>query len=124
MAAVDGWPPAPRFADSRVPTDAVGSLMTRSRAQLVECGSFGLKFCRVAESRADVFAKQVTGALWDVAPGCLLVEEAGGLSGRWDGSPISFTSGEVYFDDLLVAPRGLFELAVAELAPAIQRAGS
>lgn len=120
VADVARWPAVPRFVDSRLPDDAVGALMRRTGAELVECGSFGLKFCRVAESRADVFAKQVTGALWDVAPGYLLVEEAGGVTGRWDGTSISFTSGEVYFNDLLVAPRGLFELAARELAPAVQ----
>ena len=115
LSKIGAWPANPRFVDSRLPEGLVGALFTGTGGRLVECGSFGLKFCRVAGGSADVFAKNVTTALWDAAPGCLIVQEAGGIVGRWDGTPIRFASSEVYFDDLLVAPAGLFELASSEL---------
>ena len=45
----------------------------------LECGSIGLKICRVAEGNADIFIKDVTVRDWDVAAPGLILEEAGGI---------------------------------------------
>jgi 3'(2'), 5'-bisphosphate nucleotidase len=44
----------------------------------LECGSIGLKICRVADGTADIFVKDVTIRDWDVAAPQLVLEEAGG----------------------------------------------
>lgn len=116
VTSASGWPPAPLFVDSRPPKGPVGSAMKRRGASLLECGSFGLKFCRVAEGAAHVFAKDVPAAIWDAAPGSLIVSEAGGKVARWDGSPLRFAGDEIYYDDVLAAPADLFDLAAASLA--------
>jgi 3'(2'), 5'-bisphosphate nucleotidase len=45
----------------------------------LESGSIGLKICRVADGQADLFVKDVTVRTWDLAPGQLILQEAGGV---------------------------------------------
>lgn len=45
----------------------------------IESGSIGLKICRVADGKADLFVKDVIYRDWDVAPGNLVLKEAGGV---------------------------------------------
>jgi 3'(2'), 5'-bisphosphate nucleotidase/myo-inositol-1(or 4)-monophosphatase len=45
----------------------------------LESGSIGLKICRVADGQADLFVKDVTVRTWDLAPGHLILQEAGGV---------------------------------------------
>jgi len=45
----------------------------------LESGSIGLKICRVADGQADLFVKDVTVRDWDLAPGHLILMEAGGV---------------------------------------------
>jgi len=110
------WPPAPVFVDSSYPTGIVGALLNQVAGQFLECGSIGLKICRVAENAAHVFAKALTFKLWDVAPGDLILNEAGGKLGLLSGKPVSYRGEQVYFENLLAAPCGLFDLAVEALS--------
>lgn len=55
-----------------------------------ECGSIGLKICRVADGYADLFFKDVVLRDWDVAPGELILREAGGTTANLDGTPFIF----------------------------------
>ncbi len=48
-------------------------------AGYLESGSIGLKICRVADGQADLFVKDVTVRDWDLAPGHLILQEAGGV---------------------------------------------
>lgn len=48
-------------------------------SKYIECGSIGLKLCRVADGEADLFIKQVTVRPWDLAAAHLVLEEAGGI---------------------------------------------
>jgi fructose-1,6-bisphosphatase/inositol monophosphatase family enzyme len=109
------WPDHPSFVDSTPPRGSVGALMHRTGGQLIECGSIGVKICRVATGEADLFAKALSFALWDVAPGSLILEEAGGRLGLWNGDRVPFDTLKVYYENILAAPAGLFELAVDEL---------
>ena len=109
------WPDHPGFVDSTPPKGSVGALMSRLAGRLVECGSIGVKICRVASGEADLFAKELSFALWDVAPGSLILEEAGGRLGLWNGDRVPFDKAQVYYENILAAPAGLFELAVHEL---------
>jgi 3'(2'), 5'-bisphosphate nucleotidase len=104
-----------RYVDSTRPRDRMGDVVTRFDAQLVECGSVGLKICRVAEGRADVYAKRFNYKLWDVAPGDVLLREAGGALSAWTGASIDFGGARSHFDTLLAAPKHLVASIVAEL---------
>ncbi len=115
VQSLAGWPTKPVFVDSTRPGGPVGQLMARRNGQLLECGSIGLKICRVADSTAEVFAKALAFKLWDTAPGDLILQEAGGRLGLWSGKSVPYGGEQVYFENLLAAPRTLFELAVPEL---------
>jgi len=111
----DTWPGEPAFVDSTPPKGKVGRLFEMHNGQLKICGSIGVKICRVAHSDAHVFAKELRFALWDAAPGSLILEEAGGRLGLWTGESVAFDSPQVFYDNILAAPAGLFELAAREL---------
>jgi 3'(2'), 5'-bisphosphate nucleotidase len=110
-------PDAPCFVDSVPPGGPIGALMRRRGAQFLTCGSFGLKLCRVAEGRAHVFAKAHPFKLWDVAPGDVIVVEAGGRVGLLSGDPIRYDTPETRFDGLLAARSELFDPVARELVP-------
>ncbi len=114
------WPPDPVFADSTRPGGDVGRFMAARNGRFLECGSIGLKIIRVAEGAAHVYAKALTFKLWDVAPGDLILEEAGGRLGLWDGSPIPYGGTRVRFENILAAPEALFQDAAGFLG---RRAG-
>jgi 3'(2'), 5'-bisphosphate nucleotidase/myo-inositol-1(or 4)-monophosphatase len=59
----------------------------------VECGSIGLKICRVADGTADLFVKDVSLRTWDVAAPALILAEAGGLATDGLGRPFAFADG-------------------------------
>ena len=57
-------------------------------------GSAALDLAYVAAGRLDGFWEQGLHA-WDVAAGQVLVEEAGGVATRFDGSPLDLAGGEI-----------------------------
>ena len=116
LQRMNDWPSCPRFVDSTSPTGIVGEILVQLSGEFLECGSIGLKICRVADSAAHVFAKEFTFKLWDIAPGDLILSEAGGRLGLWAGEAIPYDGRQVYFKDLLASPTGLFELMVQKLA--------
>lgn len=59
----------------------------------LECGSIGLKICRVAEGNADLFVKDVPVRDWDVAAPQLVLEEAGGQLSDAAGRPFPYAGG-------------------------------
>jgi len=63
------------------------------KIQYVECGSIGLKICRVADSVADLFVKDVKVQDWDLAPGHLILKRAGGLLSLLDGASVPYGGG-------------------------------
>jgi 3'(2'), 5'-bisphosphate nucleotidase/myo-inositol-1(or 4)-monophosphatase len=56
----------------------------------LESGSIGLKICLVAEGVADVFVKDVTVRDWDIAPGHLILKEAGGCLMQFSGQKYEY----------------------------------
>jgi len=114
--ALSGWPEAPRFVDSTPPGGPVGALSATHGGRFVELGSIGLKALRIADGRADVYAKELRFKLWDAAPADLVLRESGGRLGTWSGAPIPYLGNEVALRRILAAPNGLFELCAAELA--------
>jgi 3'-phosphoadenosine 5'-phosphosulfate (PAPS) 3'-phosphatase len=105
-----------RYVDSTRPDGPVGALVARHAGAMVECGSVGLKICRVAEARADLYAKRFRYKLWDVAPGEVLLREAGGVLSTWEGTPIDFAGVITHYDTVLATPTALAAACVAELA--------
>jgi 3'(2'), 5'-bisphosphate nucleotidase/myo-inositol-1(or 4)-monophosphatase len=59
-------------------------------AHYLECGSIGLKICRVADGTADVFVKAVTVRDWDLAPPHLILQEAGGCLVDGAGADVAY----------------------------------
>ncbi len=116
LPVYSSWPTKPVFVDSTYPKGPIGQLLAAHNGQFLECGSIGLKICRVAEGDAHVFAKALTFKLWDVAPGQLLLGEAGGRLTLWDDSDIFYNTQQVYFDNLIAAPKGLFPVLVPHLS--------
>ena len=108
-ATESGWPQNPRFVDSTRPGGEAGALFDRLGGRFVECGSIGLKICRVAEGSADVFMKRFRFKLWDVAPGEVILREAGGSLGNWEGKPFDYLASDVVQRSLLAAPGGTWK---------------
>jgi 3'(2'), 5'-bisphosphate nucleotidase/myo-inositol-1(or 4)-monophosphatase len=59
----------------------------------MECGSISLKICKVADSCADVFIKNVPVRDWDLAAPHLVLEEAGGFILDVEGNEIQYKGG-------------------------------
>lgn len=72
----------------------------------VECGSIGLKICKVASKEATLFVKDVLIRDWDVAPGHLILEEAGGYLRNLAGNTISY-HGDLEKTDGLIATNSM-----------------
>jgi 3'(2'), 5'-bisphosphate nucleotidase len=108
---------APRvFVDSTRPGGVVGEMMAEMSGAFLECGSIGLKLCRVADGSADVFVKELVFKVWDVAPAALILEESGARVGLWSGAAIPVAGAQVSFRNLLAAPNDTFDSFVAALA--------
>jgi 3'-phosphoadenosine 5'-phosphosulfate (PAPS) 3'-phosphatase len=67
-----------------------------------ECGSFGLKICRIADGTDDVLVKDVLVENWDIAAPQLILEEAGGVMTDLQGDRIRYT-GEGTHNGIIVA---------------------
>ena len=101
----DGAGPAQRIAVRRPAHDPVRVVGSRSHGSdamdgfinrlgdhaFVACGS-SLKFCRVAEGRADVYPRLGLTSEWDTAAAQCVVEEAGGRVVGLDGSALAYNT--------------------------------
>jgi 3'-phosphoadenosine 5'-phosphosulfate (PAPS) 3'-phosphatase len=56
----------------------------------IECGSIGLKICKVASRHASLFVKDVVIRDWDIAPGQLILEQSGGYLRDLAGNNINY----------------------------------
>lgn len=110
------WSIRPRFVDSTHPRGAAGEWFRAKDARFVELGSIGLKICRVADGQADVFLKALRFKLWDVAPGSVILSEAGARLGTWTGDPIPFDTSKVHFQNIIATNAEAFDDAVATLS--------
>jgi myo-inositol-1(or 4)-monophosphatase len=66
----------------------------RASAGVRRAGSAALDLCYLAQGSLDAFWEQIL-MPWDFAAGWLLVQEAGGVMTRVDGSPLSLAPGTV-----------------------------
>lgn len=65
-----------------------------SDATLVQCGS-SVKFCRLAEGTADLYARLAPTHDWDIAAGHAVLVASGGKVGRPDGGPLTYGTAEL-----------------------------
>lgn len=71
--------------------------------RFLEMGSFGLKICKIAEGKAGIFLKPVEFKIWDIAPGDLILREAGGKLTLWDGDNIDYSGKKIYYKNLVAS---------------------
>ena len=76
-------------------------------AEVLNIGS-ALKFCLVAEGRADIYARFGPTSEWDTAAAQCLVEEAGGMVVDFDWEPLRYNTKESLLNPhfIVVADRG------------------
>ena len=90
--------PAPRplrVAASRSHLDARSAAMIESMGEVERVGmGSSLKFCRIAEGRADVYPRFGPTSEWDTAAGQCVLEAAGGRVLDLDGEPFAYNRGE------------------------------
>jgi 3'(2'), 5'-bisphosphate nucleotidase len=79
-------------ADER--TDA---FIARRPGAVRQVAGSALKFCRVAEGRADLYPRLAPTCEWDVAAGHALVTAAGGKVTDSHGAPLRFGAGRADF---------------------------
>ncbi len=85
-----------RLIDNYPEPRGIAQLITAGMrdANYIESGSIGLKICKVADGTANLFVKDVIVRDWDLAPGHLILSEAGGMFRDLSGNEIKY-SGEV-----------------------------
>jgi 3'(2'), 5'-bisphosphate nucleotidase len=83
----------PIFIDNTpVPNSQLREIMERFDSRsYIESGSIGLKICRIATGEADIFIKKSRVFDWDVAPGGLILTEAGGYYRTFSEDPYEFS---------------------------------
>ncbi len=69
----------------------------------LECGSFGVKLCFIAEGKADLLFKPVEFKTWDIAPGGLILREAGGEYLSINGEEIEYDLKKIHYHGLFAA---------------------
>jgi 3'(2'), 5'-bisphosphate nucleotidase len=91
---------------------AADALLHFALPRYIECGSIGLKICRVAAGAADLFIKDVKVKSWDVAPGDLILTEVGGAVTSLNGDRLDYARSLAH--DGLIATRSVeFAASVA-----------
>ncbi len=56
----------------------------------IECGSLGLKICKIADNTANIFIKDVIVRDWDIAPPSLIISEAQGCLKKLDATDFNY----------------------------------
>jgi fructose-1,6-bisphosphatase/inositol monophosphatase family enzyme len=74
--------------------------------KFLECGSFGVKLCKIAEGSADVFLKDAPFKLWDVAPAEVILNETGCKMTLWNGKEVRCDGTMLGGENLLAASLG------------------
>jgi 3'(2'), 5'-bisphosphate nucleotidase len=69
-------------------------IRTFPQTKLVQCGS-SVKFCRLAEGAADLYARLAPTHDWDIAAGHAILAAAGGIVTAPDGSALTYGSAEL-----------------------------
>lgn len=92
----------------------------RPPMQLAPIPAMCLALADLAAGRVDIVAARGMKADWDLAPGALLVAEAGGAATRLDGSAFLFAGDPPRQPGLLAAGPGLHRLLKDQVRPALE----
>lgn len=76
---------------SHLDTRSAGAIERMGEVELLGMGS-SLKFCRMAESRLDVYPRFAPTSEWDTAAGQCVLEAAGGVVLTLDGNALAYNS--------------------------------
>ncbi len=74
--------------------------------EMISAGS-SLKFCRVAEGKADLYPRLAPTMEWDIAAATVIVTAAGGSVTQPDGSPVLFNKEDLHNPWFVVASRAM-----------------
>jgi 3'(2'), 5'-bisphosphate nucleotidase len=88
---------------------ALAAFEELSMTGYMESGSIALKICRVADGMADLFFKDVILRDWDVAPGELILSEAGGVLTGIQGAAFPYAGDWVKPGVIAARSRALLE---------------
>jgi 3'(2'), 5'-bisphosphate nucleotidase len=75
-------------------------------AKTVAAGS-SLKFCWIAEGKADIYPRLGPTSEWDIAAGHAILSAAGGHLTGLDGAPLAYGKAEQGFKNPYYVARGL-----------------
>lgn len=96
------------YIDSRPAKGAARKILdTLGIKKFLECGSFGIKLCKIAEGAADIFVKDAAFKLWDVAPAEAIFHETKNKMTLWNGR-------EVRYDGTMLGGENLLAVSVRE----------
>jgi myo-inositol-1(or 4)-monophosphatase len=88
----------------------------RSSLEVQPVGSVAYKLARVAAGRADLTWSLVPKNEWDIAAGCLLIQEAGGAVSDPTGKPFRFNRPDPKVRGIMATNGHLHEAALARVA--------
>jgi len=104
------------YTDSHLAKGIVKEILNKLNiTKFLEMGSFGIKICKVAEGKANIFLKPVEFKIWDTAPGDLILREAGGKLTLWSGEEIDYSGGKIYFKNLLATNSFLHKQVLSQI---------
>jgi 3'(2'), 5'-bisphosphate nucleotidase len=118
-------PPQPRdrprivVSDSRAPS-FVGAVAEALGADLVRMGSAGAKAMAVLRGEADAYVHAGGQWEWDSAAPVGVVQAAGLVACRLDGSPLRYNQPKPYLPDLVICRPDLADALLAAIANATQ----
>jgi len=121
--ASTGRNPAPKVVVSRWHGDGVDKMQAdlarigvdHARCEFVPMGS-SLKFCMVAEGRADLYLRNGPTMEWDTAAAQCVLEMAGGSVSDLDGNPLKYNKPVLRNPNFLAAATRLIPLPVEALS--------
>ena len=105
ISIIDNYP-APGSSLQQIMSDM-------SISKYIECGSIGLKICKVSDGSADLFIKDTRVHDWDIAPGDLILNEAGGRLGLKDAKPYQYWGSFRKEGLIATATSEIFELCIS-----------
>lgn len=104
------------YIDNQPAKGMVAKILKKINAnKFFELGSYGLKICKVAEGKADIFLKPGEFKIWDTAPGDLILREAGGKLTLWSGEEIDYSGRKIYFKNLLATNSFLHRQVLSQI---------
>src|SRR3546814_5978250 len=90
------------------------ALLTEATAGIHRTGACSVDMAWVAAGRWDAYWERALMA-WDMAPGVILVQEAGGVATSVDGSPLDLHGGNVRSDEHTSELQSLMRISYAVL---------